>query len=91
MTSPEILAEFQSAPQLMEKLLAAGTRKSIPAGETILRENAYIQAIVIEGTVKVIRTDDDGREIVLYYIRPGESCIMSILSGIHQLEQVLFG
>ena len=30
-----------------------------------------------------MRTDEDGREILLYYIKPGESCIMSFLGGIH--------
>ena len=31
-----------------------------------------------------MRTDDDGREILLYYIKSGESCIMSFLGGLHQ-------
>ena len=31
-----------------------------------------------------MRTDDDGREILLYYIKAGESCIMSFLGGLHQ-------
>jgi CRP/FNR family transcriptional regulator, anaerobic regulatory protein len=30
-----------------------------------------------------MRTEDDGREILLYYIKAGESCIMSFLSGMH--------
>jgi CRP/FNR family transcriptional regulator len=30
-----------------------------------------------------MRTDQDGHEILLYYITPGESCIMSFLGGIH--------
>ena len=30
-----------------------------------------------------MRTDEDGKEILLYYIKPGESCIMSFLGGIH--------
>ena len=30
-----------------------------------------------------MRTDEDGREILLYYIKAGESCIMSFLGGIH--------
>ena len=30
-----------------------------------------------------MRTDEDGREILLYYIKPGESCIMSFLGGMH--------
>lgn len=31
-----------------------------------------------------MRTEEDGREILLYYLGTGESCIMSILGGIHQ-------
>ena len=31
-----------------------------------------------------MRTDEDGREILLYYIKAGESCIMSFLGGLHQ-------
>ena len=31
-----------------------------------------------------MRTDEDGREILLYYISSGESCIMSFLGGLHQ-------
>ena len=33
--------------------------------------------------MKVIRTEEDGREILLYYIKAGESCIMSFLGGLH--------
>lgn len=70
---------------MAEKLLAAGVVKTFAEGETILRENAFIQSIpiVLDGVIKVIRTDDDGREILLYYIAPGESCIMSFLGGMH--------
>ncbi len=85
MTHLNALPEFKSAPQMVEKLLAAGVVKTFAEGETILRENAYIQSIpiVLDGVIKVIRTDEDGREILLYYIEPGESCIMSFLGGIH--------
>lgn len=55
------------------------------AGQELLRENSYVHAIPIlnSGLLGVYRTDQDGREILLYYIKPGESCIMSFLSGIH--------
>jgi CRP/FNR family transcriptional regulator len=39
--------------------------------------------MVAEGSIRVLRTDEDGREILLYYIKAGESCIMSFLGGIH--------
>jgi len=82
----ENLQEFKSTPQMREKLLEVGFVKTFLDGEIILNENAYIKAIpiVITGSVKVMRTDEDGREILLYYIKAGESCIMSFLGGMHQ-------
>jgi CRP/FNR family transcriptional regulator, anaerobic regulatory protein len=51
----------------------------------ILQEDSYIKSIplVVSGSIKVIRTDANGHEILLYYITAGESCIMSFLGGIH--------
>ena len=78
--------EFKSSPALREKLMTYGTVKHFHAGDIILNENAYIKAIpiVLNGSIRVMRTDDEGREILLYYNRSGESCIMSFLGGIHQ-------
>ncbi len=55
------------------------------AGEVIMHEEGFIKSIpiVLEGSIKVMRTDPDGRELLLYYIRPGESCIMSFLGALH--------
>ena len=79
------LVEFNSTPEIKEKLKKYGFTKKFSEDDVILNENAYIKAIpiVVSGSIKVIRTDEDGREILLYYIRPGESCIMSFLGGIH--------
>jgi len=54
----------------------------IMADTTILPEESYIQEIplLLEGRIKVRKMDESGREIVLYYIEPGESCILSITS-----------
>lgn len=79
------IIEFKYSPELKEKLNNFGTIKTFEEGAIILNENAYIRAIpiVIKGSIGVMRTDDDGREILLYYIKAGESCIMSFLGGIH--------
>jgi len=52
----------------------------------LMQSNSYIRAIpvVLSGSMRVMRQDEDGREILLYYIKPGESCIMSFLAGIHE-------
>lgn len=80
------LSEFKSSRELREKLINLGFAKTFSEDEIILNENAYIKTIpiVTKGSIKVMRMDEDGREILLYYIKPGESCIMSFLGGIHQ-------
>lgn len=79
------IIEFKSSPLIRAKLKDIGFAKSFVEGETILNENAYIKAIpiVTSGSIRVMRTDDEGREILLYYIKAGESCIMSFLGGLH--------
>lgn len=79
------LAEFKALPLVKEKLKDYGFTKNFAEGDVILNENAYINAIpiVTRGNIRVMRSDEDGREILLYYIKAGESCIMSFLGGIH--------
>jgi len=90
MEVPEIAlsntAEFKSFPRLSEQLMSAGVTRTFHEGDLIVDEQARIRAIpiVTRGSVRVIRRDEDGRELLLYYITAGESCIMSFLGGLHQ-------
>jgi len=70
---------------LNKEVYQSGQIKTFSAGEVILNIDAYIKSIpiVLSGSIKVIKTDNEGKEILLYYIKPGESCIMSFLAGIH--------
>ncbi|NLN25377.1 MAG: Crp/Fnr family transcriptional regulator [Bacteroidetes bacterium] len=79
------ITEFKSSPELVEKLYKPSIQKNYEAGSIILNENSHIRSIpiVTKGMMKVIRTEEDGREILLYYIKAGESCIMSFLGGLH--------
>jgi len=85
MENLEQIAEFKSSPALREKLYENSILKNFEAGQILLNENAHIRSIpiVTKGMIKVIRTEEDGREILLYYIKAGESCIMSFLGGMH--------
>ena len=80
-----ITAENIFQTLLKKEVDESGQVRSFPAGTVIVNFNAYISSIpiILSGSIKVIRTDEDGREILLYYIKPGESCIMSFLAGIH--------
>ncbi len=68
--------------KVKEFLLQTGIVKRFEPGEELLRTGQYIKfvPIVLEGSLKVLREDDSGREILLYFIRPGESCIMTLFA-----------
>ena len=34
--------------------------------------------IVLEGSIKIMRMDEDGKELFLYYLEPGETCALSL-------------
>lgn len=80
------ISEFQASPELINKLYENGFAKHYKAGDLITDEKSYIRSIPIvkSGSVKVVRTEEDGRELLLYYLQPGESCIMSFLGGLHK-------
>lgn len=80
LSSPEVPLEDH------QKLSDLGIIKSFSAGRTIVNEDAQIRSIpiVLEGSVKVIQSDDELKEMVLYYLRPGETCVMSVLAGLYQ-------
>jgi CRP/FNR family transcriptional regulator, anaerobic regulatory protein len=63
---------------LQIEIAAEGEWIELDAGIQILREGQYVKVIpiVMKGLVKVF-TQAENRELLLYYIRPSESCIMS--------------
>jgi CRP/FNR family transcriptional regulator len=77
---------LNSSPALLEKLNKYSIKKQFSAGGVLVEDNAIIQSIpiVTKGVIRVMRTEEDGRELLLYHIRAGESCIMSFLGGLHQ-------
>jgi CRP/FNR family transcriptional regulator len=79
------ITEFKGSLEIRKKLVEYSVIKRFKEGDNILREGSHIHAIPIiaTGSVRVMRTNDDGREIFLYYLKTGESCVMSILGGLH--------
>lgn len=69
---------------LKDEVYKYGEIRSFPSETVILNPHSYIKVIpiVLSGSIKVMETDEETQEILLYYIRPGESCIMSFLAGI---------
>mgnify|MGYP000889870946 CR=1 FL=1 len=63
---------------LVEDMLAHGRVLEVPAGAELLKEGGYVRELplVIDGLVRVFIGHED-KELLLYFIRPTESCVMS--------------
>ncbi len=81
------LFPFFKEDDLRDEIRSKAQFVEIPAQTTILREGQYVKTIplLIDGVVKVFR-EDGGREQLLYYIYPMESCIVSIHCGFNNTK-----
>lgn len=69
---------------LVSQIIQVSFVKEIPKGTEILREEQYVKVlpIVLEGLVKVFSRFKE-RELLLYYILPNESCVMSLSASLN--------
>jgi CRP/FNR family transcriptional regulator, anaerobic regulatory protein len=67
---PTLLAELESKSILM----------NVSSGETLLRIGKPVTGVplMLNGTIKVSRVNEEGQELLLYYITAGETCPMSL-------------
>jgi CRP/FNR family transcriptional regulator, anaerobic regulatory protein len=78
---PDYTSLFSSVfePALIVDLKAKSMLMKVSSGETIMKIGSPVRNVplVISGIVKVSRVNDEGQEILLYYVRRGETCAMS--------------
>ena len=74
--------KLATMPELKQDIIAISKVIKIEAGTVILKQGAYVKIIplLISGLAKVFKEDEDGHEVLVYYIKPGESCVMSVTS-----------
>ncbi|MCB0401321.1 MAG: Crp/Fnr family transcriptional regulator [Flavobacteriales bacterium] len=65
--------------------------KEFPKGTEILREEQYVKVlpIVLNGLVKVYSRFDD-KELLLYYIAPSQSCVMTFYAALKNTPSKVF-
>lgn len=64
--------------ELLQFIAKEAVEMDIPADTTLLKTGNYVQSVplVVNGLIRVSRNEED-KELLLYYIHPGEMCIMS--------------
>jgi CRP/FNR family transcriptional regulator len=68
---------FEAA--LVKEMHQYGEIKQFKEGDLIMDYGKYIRMmpLILKGTIKVLKMDDEGNEILLYYLSNNESCSMA--------------
>jgi CRP/FNR family transcriptional regulator len=63
----------------LSELLAQATYMKVPAGAMMFDENQPCMGfpLLLSGSARVIKAAPNGRELHLYYVLPGEACILT--------------
>ena len=81
-----MLAELQEKyahlfeDELLEEMNQVATFKEIKAGDKLIDFGAYVRSLplIVSGAIKVLREDENGDELLLYFIEAGETCAMTM-------------
>jgi CRP/FNR family transcriptional regulator len=66
--------------ELLQEISVIGTYKEVPEGSKLIEVGQYINAmpLLISGAIKILRDDDDGDELLLYFLERGDTCAMTL-------------
>lgn len=76
---------------LLEEIVEIGKIVDVKAGDIIMDTGQYIKfiPILLKGNIKIIRSDNEGGEILLYYVGSHETCAMSLTCCLaHQKSRI---
>lgn len=78
----ELFPQFE--PELVAIIEKEAVQRSFKTGDIIMRTGQFIKstAIVLEGSIKIYRENEDGGEFLMYYLGPGQACAVSMICAI---------
>jgi CRP/FNR family transcriptional regulator len=65
---------------LLKEIEEVGVYKTVPKNEIIIDIEDYIKAmpLLLNGAIKILREDEKGDELVLYYLEKGDTCAITL-------------
>lgn len=74
----------QFEPGLIELIEKNAVERSFSAGDVIMRTGQYIKStvLVLEGSIKIYRENNEGGEFLMYYLGPGDACAISMICAV---------
>lgn len=79
--------------ELINEIVEVGTLQSLKKGETLIDIDSEMTHIplIVEGVIKIMREDEEGEEITLYYLEKGKTCAISFVNCINRSKSLFRG
>lgn len=74
--------------ELRKEILLVGEYRKAQEGDELIDIGSYIKfmPLVISGAIKILREDENGDELALYFIEQGDTCAMTITCCLGQTK-----
>lgn len=74
--------------ELLSEVLSIGEYRKVHEGEELIDIGSYIKfmPLIISGAIKILREDENGDELALYFIEQGDTCAMTITCCLGQTK-----
>ena len=71
---------FFKEPELVDAIANVAKEVNVKEGDSIIKIGEFIKStpLITQGLLKIVRQDDEGHEILLYYLDGGNTCVMTV-------------
>ena len=71
---------FQFEPELIDEISRVGIFMEVSDGTDLIKPGEYIKSIplLLSGSIKIMRPDEEGEELLLYHLEKGDTCAMTM-------------
>lgn len=71
---------YKLEDELLKEIQEIGVLKKVPENDILIEIGTNIthMPLLIDGAIKILREDNNGQELLLYFIEQGDTCAMSL-------------
>lgn len=71
---------FQFEPELIDEISRVGIFMEVSDGTDLIKPGEYIKSmpLLLSGSIKIMRPDEEGEELLLYHLEKGDTCAMTM-------------
>lgn len=76
---------------LVDEVLKESQLIEVPAGQSLMEPHHMVKFIplVLTGRVKVLRVTEEGEELFLYFLNPGDTCALTFSCGVNNNNSIV--